>query len=271
MQNTILKEQRCECGKLLFKGIFLQANLEIKCKRCGKINQIGVIKDQENNDSYLLVVDEFGAITHADDNAYQILGYIHDELVGKHFALIDKDLPKSIATRLMPPNSILSYDDYFQIDTFNYTKDNKKLAVTVLLKLYKPTEKERYVLAFVNLRKEKDLFTEAKFRDNICDFYFEVDKQGRGKYLSPEVESIFGISSEMGIGKSYFDFVAETKRAEAQARFNYFVSREEAYRVLDNCGLDVKGNFTHTELFFTPIFNQDAKFVGYRVLGWLKK
>ena len=38
MENPFLKEYRCECKKLLFKGSLSDAVIEIKCKRCGKVN-----------------------------------------------------------------------------------------------------------------------------------------------------------------------------------------------------------------------------------------
>lgn len=37
--QSLLKEFRCQdCSKLLFKGILVESEIEIKCKRCGKIN-----------------------------------------------------------------------------------------------------------------------------------------------------------------------------------------------------------------------------------------
>jgi phage FluMu protein Com len=38
MDDSFFKEYRCDCGKLLFKGSLAVATIEIKCKRCEKIN-----------------------------------------------------------------------------------------------------------------------------------------------------------------------------------------------------------------------------------------
>lgn len=38
MENLRLKEYRCTCGKLLFKGFLADAVIEIKCKRCEKVS-----------------------------------------------------------------------------------------------------------------------------------------------------------------------------------------------------------------------------------------
>lgn len=38
MENSFLKEYRCNCGKLLFKGSLTVATVEVKCKRCEKVS-----------------------------------------------------------------------------------------------------------------------------------------------------------------------------------------------------------------------------------------
>jgi len=43
------KEYRCECGKLLFKGLLIESEVQIKCRGCGKIISI----TGEKADKYL--------------------------------------------------------------------------------------------------------------------------------------------------------------------------------------------------------------------------
>jgi phage FluMu protein Com len=41
MKNTRIKDCRCKhCQKLLFKGLIIEAVIEIKCKACKNINKI---------------------------------------------------------------------------------------------------------------------------------------------------------------------------------------------------------------------------------------
>ena len=275
MPNTLLKEQRCECGRLLLKGIFLQASLEIKCKKCGKINKIGKIKKNDDSVCYVLVFDEFGNIVNADEAASVVLGYDHEELIGMHFTDIDGSVTKEMANKLMPPQSILADDHNIQVESFNKTKDGKNIAVNVFLQLYKPTNNERFVVASVSIddvvgscgaKGDKKLFIE-----NSCDFYFDIDKSGLARHISQSVETLFGINPRTALGSSYLDFLPAHKREEATQRFNYFAARSEPYRILDNLGLDVNGKITHTDLFFAPNISQDGQFIGYRVSGWLRK
>lgn len=230
MNNILLKEQRCSCGKLLLKGIFFHATLEIKCKKCGKLNQIGSIKDLDSDRAFLLVFNARGLITNASDAACHILEYSHDELVGKHFSEIDLDTAPEIFQKLMPPHSILTEEHYLQLEAINRTKSGKKLAVNIILKLYKPDEGESYVLLSAVLKdknyQQVNGEENVKFIEHACDFYFEIDKEGVCKSLSPSIEKLFGISPEIGLVANYYDFVPSEKRAETIERFEYFVSHK---------------------------------------------
>lgn len=39
MITTPLREYRCSCGKLLFKGALGMGSIEIKCRRCSQIRR----------------------------------------------------------------------------------------------------------------------------------------------------------------------------------------------------------------------------------------
>lgn len=41
METTPLIEYRCDCGRLLFKGVLVQAQVEVKCRRCGALVLFG--------------------------------------------------------------------------------------------------------------------------------------------------------------------------------------------------------------------------------------
>lgn len=38
----LLQEYRCDCGKLLFKGLLVKGIVEIKCKRCQDIKRVSL-------------------------------------------------------------------------------------------------------------------------------------------------------------------------------------------------------------------------------------
>jgi len=48
MKRIYLKEYRCACGKLLFKGSLFRGTVEIKCRHCREIASfLGRIEQEE--------------------------------------------------------------------------------------------------------------------------------------------------------------------------------------------------------------------------------
>lgn len=271
MNSLSLNEYRCRCGKLLLKGLFFDGTLEIKCKKCGVINNIGNIERIEANSHYVLIINN-GIISNANLSAYRILGYSREELIGKHFTFLNPTLPKEIGEKFFGPNSILTEENYFKLDTIHKTKSGKNLFIISNLKLFKPNDKERSVLLIAEVKKEsenkKSRSPSAEFFENTCDFYFDIDKNGIGEYVSPSISEVLGLSQEELVGANYFDFIPEDKREKDRETFNYFLEREQPYRVVHDCIRSANGKRLSYELYFTTRFDDTGRFVGYRVLGW---
>lgn len=83
-QPSFLKEYRCPCGKLLFKGLILVSVIEIKCKRCGATRLIHEIRDGVmDNSSFGILLDLNGSIVEASQNVERALGYELEYLLRK--------------------------------------------------------------------------------------------------------------------------------------------------------------------------------------------
>lgn len=81
-----LNDYRCDCGRLLFKGALLKCNLEIKCKKCGKINLFKNFFSDQNPTFFTLTINESGIITDACCDAEILLGYPRQEFISKQVA-----------------------------------------------------------------------------------------------------------------------------------------------------------------------------------------
>jgi PAS domain S-box-containing protein len=80
--NEILSEHRCPCGKMLFRGLILTGNVEIKCRFCKALRTIpGLSGDLSSPHQYLLILDMNGKILKTTESAPAILGYSSDELL----------------------------------------------------------------------------------------------------------------------------------------------------------------------------------------------
>lgn len=276
MDTLFLNEQRCQCGKLLLKGLFFDGTLEIKCKKCGTINKIGSIKLADDATHYLLMFNDKGEITMVSNSACAILGYPCDELIGKHYSDISPSLSKETGEKFFGPDSILSEDNYFQLDTVHQTKDGKNIPITALLKLYHLNEHDRHVLLSSEL---KNVTNDAKiseknnseYLNNICDFYFDIDKSGIVEHISPSAEKFTGISQDTSIGKKYFDFISLKNREEAKNIFDNFSINGQPYRIINKTFINTEGKDIGFEMYFAPKYNDIGKFFGYCVLVWLEK
>lgn len=273
MNTILLNEYRCVCGKLLLKGIFFDGELEIKCKKCSKINAIGRIKLAHDDFHYILIVNAKGIIVGGSESAPRILGYSSDEFFGKHIGSINPTFSGDLYKRCIGHSSLLNEKNHFQLDTFHYPKKGKKIPVTVFLKLYKPTIKEEYTLIVVSLRKNgkrnvKKAQRERTFEGNACDFYFDIDKGGIIEYTNKSMNEKLGIIPESVIGKSFYETLFTSSSKAEKNMFPYFSKREEPFR--ERIKLHVTtGEVTWVEFIFTPNHDEEGRLIGYRVLGCL--
>lgn len=240
------------------------------------MNSIGSIKSADDATHYLLIINDCGVITNASDSAGKILGYTCDELIGKHFTSINPAVPAEINKHLLGPESSLTSDNYFRLDTYHQTKAGQKVPVVIMLKTYQPADQEKYLLVSVAVKNsagdEKDFATDTpKFEDSACDFYFDLDKNGVAEYMSPAVEKIFGFSPNSVIGHNYFDSLPINTILERKKAFAHFSALEQPYRIVYDSEIDTKSRLLSCEQYFTPKFNDAGVFIGYRVLGWVLK
>ncbi len=51
-RNYFLKEYRCSCGKLLFKGMLQDGTVEVKCRHCRRFASF-LVRDGIQKETYL--------------------------------------------------------------------------------------------------------------------------------------------------------------------------------------------------------------------------
>lgn len=180
----------------------------------------------DDSSHYLLIINNDGNIVNSSEYACKILGYDANELIGMHFTKINPTLPNEFGEITFGSKSVLSEDNYLQLDTAHKTKNGKIIPIIAQLKLYKPNENERYVLVNAKVKKYNDK-TVAKdnspeFMKNSCDFYYEIDKDANAIYLSPSMNKIFGFDTTKIIGKNYFSLLKPDCSVESQKTFDFF-------------------------------------------------
>ncbi len=125
MSQNLLKEYRCACGKLLFKGLLLFSVVEVKCKRCGNTVSFGKLAPGEERVSFAVFLDEHGIIFDACQGAV-FAGMDREYVLGKHlselFPLLH-DAPEYKNLAMTKRKS-----EFFEIkDNILLLKDGKKI------------------------------------------------------------------------------------------------------------------------------------------------
>lgn len=83
-------DYRCEqCNKLLAKGEWQLATIQIKCSRCGKINSFF-----DKNKDQVIITDIDGKILFVNQAMSDLTGYGIEEMIGSTPALWGKQMPE---------------------------------------------------------------------------------------------------------------------------------------------------------------------------------
>lgn len=84
--NDLLNDYRCECGKLLLRGLVLTGEVEIKCKYCKLVKTILGIQSVNDSERCMLILATDGSILKASRSAEYVLGYQHEELLQRNIS-----------------------------------------------------------------------------------------------------------------------------------------------------------------------------------------
>lgn len=128
---SVLKEYRCQCGKLLFKGYLLMSLVEVKCKSCGRLRSFHGIQEESATqpDRYVLMLDKNANIMNASFNAQYLVGYDQPELLGKSLSVlvphIAADVLGAVFGRmwLLPDRA----QHYFEMEATHRKKDGSRV------------------------------------------------------------------------------------------------------------------------------------------------
>lgn len=129
---SVLREYRCQCGKLLFKGCLLISLVEVKCRACGRIAVFhGATEgDMVTSDRYVLMLDRHARIMDASFNAQQLIGYEPSELLGQPLSIIvphiTADVLEVLFSRMWQIPNRRQY--YFEQEGVHCKKDGTRVA-----------------------------------------------------------------------------------------------------------------------------------------------
>ncbi len=100
--------------------------------------------------------------------------------------------------------------------------------------------------------------------ESTGDWLWEVDREGRYTYASPQVEEILGYSAEEIIGLTPFDLMPPDEAEHTRLLFTRLAARQETMRSLINVNLHRDGHTVVLETSGVPFRDENGEFKGYR-------
>jgi PAS domain S-box-containing protein len=273
MKSIIINEYRCDCGKLLFKGLLLDSHLEIKCKRCGKIKSLGGLYEGEiGSHDYSIVYDRDMKVVNASQTAAEYLGYSLNELLKLTAQSINPLLSKVVFDKTWKFSG--ENENYIHWQAYHRKKDGSRIKVNAKINVYEWKGKEYILFLFKlveNLKKNGEKILENEIRQFLCDFVIEIDWQGQIIYSNQEVSEILGYQPIEIFGTSIFDLIPKQNLQTTKEKISKVQKTGRSFRILDNSILHQNGKMIKIDSFFITILDQNQEVWGYRIFNWRKK
>lgn len=278
MDSTFLHEYRCDCGKLLFKGLMITSHIEIKCSRCGQLKTIpGIVGNFSVDHFYTLLVDEYGNILNASQSIKDVLGYDKEEMQGLQIQDINPTEPPGLFERMWQAIK----DDpstTFRYGVFHKRKDGKMIPLDARIKLFTLGDKDFILCIFDQPNKEKennqpteDTSQFSGFVDRSCDLMVDLNPKGVITFISDQTKDWFGYEPNEMLGKSLFDFYTTEKAGEIREYVKNSASNRQPFRIIDNHMIDRNGGEVIFDSYVIARYDDAGRFVGYRAINWGKK
>ncbi|HLN55317.1 MAG TPA: PAS domain S-box protein [Bacteroidales bacterium] len=145
---------------------------------------------------------------------------------------------------------------WFEVSAVPYGNPEKHYVALLLSDI---TEKKK-AEAVLNENRER---YQALIETNV-DFIWEVDREGRYTYCSPQMLSLWGLNPGEMIGRTPFDLQPEVERAKSLGMFRKILKKAAPFNNLEFTSSDAAGNTTQLEASGVPFFNLFGELMGFR-------
>lgn len=100
--------------------------------------------------------------------------------------------------------------------------------------------------------------------ENISDWVWEVDREGKYTYASPKVKDLLGYGPEEIIGKTPFDLMPPAEADRVKNTFIQSIAKKQPLVRIENINLHKQGHRVILETSGLPITNDKGELLGYR-------
>jgi diguanylate cyclase (GGDEF)-like protein/PAS domain S-box-containing protein len=125
-----------------------------------------------------------------------------------------------------------------------------------------------YALSIQRQRAEEAMRqSEARFRDiseNVAEWVWEMDPEGKLTYSSPMVEQLLGCKPEEVVGQHFYDLFLPDERQELQDKAFALLEAKLPFRDFINGNLHKNGNTVWLSTSGVPVLDATGNLLGYR-------
>ena len=178
-----------------------------------------------------------------------------------------------------PLSQILKGAKRIECDVDKKRTDGAKIScILTAIPFYKPNGHESnseligIIEDFKDITKRKEseealLKSEERFRNLVettSDWIWEIDKNCKYTYVSPNMHTILGYEPEEVIGKTPFDLMPPEEAKRVTDIFNPFAIEKTPFKAIENIHLHKDGHQVILETSGVPFFAKDRTLLGYR-------
>jgi len=265
--RTFLLDYRCSCGYLLFKGLLLDARLEIKCKRCGTIQVINDHFARTTDKQFALVFNSEGKVVDSSVSALSILGYTREDLHKLNTFDIAPHATTEHFKTMWERTRNMSFTPFI-VESFVKTKSGKMITVRART-MFPILKKEVFMLALCevisrdqNFKYKPDLVTKNLI---IQDLMMEVNTQGYIIGVSNELLQQLGYTIFETVGRPMFDFMPKEEISKFKYEFNLMSEGRQSFFVKNNQFLTKSGKVLQYDTNYAVTFYDTNELKGFRV------
>ncbi len=225
---------------------------ETKLNQHSPATELALVHIQSDRQIKNLNTSEYGATN---------LQFSHPHTISRPILIADQTL----AVTVLPRDS---YQAQHAIDIHWLTVIvGLVLTVAISLMIGMNSRDQRFLAELVHSRTAVLQESEDRFRDiveNMADWIWEVDAQGRYTYCSNHVEELLGYTEAEMLGKTPFDLMDPTEADRVRDLFLNAVANRAPLDKLENWNRTKDGQLVFLETRGVPVFGVDGEFRGYR-------
>lgn len=270
--SIIPVEHRCNCGKLLFKGLVLSSEFEIKCKHCHAINVIGKNSTSTaQHPRYSLLFNLQGRVVNASDSAVPILGWTKAELANMKIQEIFPLLKISTYAHLSNISTFFDIEP-FSWETLFQNKHGQFLLAKIHLRYIKSRESAEPLAVFECVQKPDTFIDTLQINNKAndhCKFVSRINTEGVYTYVSIKLSTLLGYPSIEMLGKSITDFYPKKQQENAKQIFARNLALKESFKVSSHTVAGASKSVINFESYFAADLNDKGECRGFQILSWL--